>query len=82
LALLLLLLVVLLLLLQGKQLVYSALALNSSVMPIPNAPKRCRMSLMVRLFTLPPAGQQAGGASAAGNKSEYKVSSSSRQSHK
>jgi hypothetical protein len=65
----------LLLLLQGKQLVYSALNIISKVEPMPTAPKKCRMSLSVRQFTLPPAGQQAGAAA-----TDYEVSSSSNSS--
>jgi hypothetical protein len=52
------------LLLQGKQLVSSQLMSNSAVLGVPNQPKKCRMSLMVLQYDLPPAGAQADGAAA------------------
>lgn len=64
----------LLLLLQGKQLVSSQLMSNSAVSPIPNQPKKCRMSLMVLQYDLPPAGKEGGGAAAAADKPRHLVS--------
>ncbi|KAF6259297.1 hypothetical protein COO60DRAFT_1626145 [Scenedesmus sp. NREL 46B-D3] len=55
----------------GKQLVSSQLMSNSAVSPIPNQPKKCRMSLMVLQYDLPPAGKEGGGAAAAADKPRH-----------
>lgn len=49
--------------LQGKQLVSSPLMNTSAAIVIPNAPKKCRMSLMVLQYDMPAAGQAGGGSS-------------------
>ncbi|KAF8072794.1 hypothetical protein HT031_000454 [Scenedesmus sp. PABB004] len=59
----------------GKQLVSSQLMSNSAVMTFPNNPKKCRMSLMVLQYDLPPAGADpaAGVAASAGPKHQLQV---------
>eukprot|EP00882_Tetradesmus_deserticola_P024206 GHRQ01026443.1.p1 GENE.GHRQ01026443.1~~GHRQ01026443.1.p1 ORF type:complete len:180 (+),score=93.32 GHRQ01026443.1:278-817(+) len=49
----------------GKQHVASQLYNNSAVMPISNQPSKCRMSLNVLQYDLPPAGKQGDGAAPA-----------------
>ena len=50
---------------QGKQLVSSPLMSSTAVMPFPQNPKKCRMSLMVLQYALPPAGAASSGSDAA-----------------